>query len=87
MDLTIAPNPLTTLTAVGQVTENVRLGTATFAAPFWHLIKFAEEAAMMDLITGGQLDLGIARGAYTHEYKRLGAPDLDAWQAGQKLRL
>ena len=86
MDFTIAPNPLTTLTAVSQHTTNVRLGTATIVAPFWHPIKLAGETAMTDLITGGRLDIGIARGAYTYEYERLGGPDLDAWQAGQRLR-
>jgi len=40
---------------------------------------------MTDLITRGRLDVGIARGAYSFEYERLGN-DLDAWTAGQKLR-
>ena len=86
MDFTIAPNPLTTLVDIGRRTRNLRLGTATVVAPFWHPIKLAGEAAMADLITGGRLNLGIARGAYTYEYERLGAEGLDAWSAGQHLR-
>ncbi|MFX6709537.1 LLM class flavin-dependent oxidoreductase, partial [Acinetobacter baumannii] len=66
-------------------TKNVRLGTGTVVAPFWHPIKLAGEAAMTDIITNGRLDIGIARGAYSFEYERMG-PGMDAWSAGQRLR-
>jgi len=36
-------------------------------------------------MTGGQIELGIARGAYSYEYERL-MPGLDAWEAGQRMR-
>ena len=54
-------------------------------APFWHPVKLAGEAAMTDIISGGRLDIGIARGAYSFEYERL-SPGLDAWTAGQRMR-
>ncbi|OLP60918.1 monooxygenase [Xaviernesmea oryzae] len=85
MDFTIAPNPFVTIADLAHRCKNVRLGTGTVIAPFWHPIKLAGEAAMTDLITGGRLDLGIARGAYSFEYERL-MPGLDAWGAGQRLR-
>ncbi len=85
MDFTIAPNPFISLVDIANKTENVRLGTGTVVAPFWHPIKLAGEAAMTDLITDGRLELGLARGAYSYEYERL-LPGLDAWQAGQRLR-
>ena len=85
MDFTIAPNPFINLVDIANKTKNVRLGTGTVVAPFWHPIKLAGEAAMTDLITKGRLELGIARGAYSYEYERL-LPGLDAWQAGQRLR-
>jgi len=85
MDFTIAPNPFVTIADLARRTSNVRLGTGTVIAPFWHPIKLAGEAAMTDLICDGRLDLGIARGAYSFEYERL-APGLDAWQAGQRMR-
>ena len=85
MDFTIAPNPFITIADLANRTKNVRLGTGTVVAPFWHPIKLAGEAAMADLITRGRLDIGIARGAYSYEYERL-APGLDAWGAGQKMR-
>ncbi len=85
MEFTIAPNPFITLTDLARRTRNVRLGTGTIVAPFWHPIKLAGEAAMTDLITGGRLELGIARGAYVYEYERM-MPGLDAWQAGRRMR-
>lgn len=85
MDFTIAPNPFISLVDIANKTKNIRLGTGTVIAPFWHPIKLAGEAAMTDLITGGRIELGIARGAYMYEYERL-MPGLDAWQAGQRMR-
>ena len=85
MDFTIAPNPFITITDLARCTKNVRLGTGTIVAPFWHPIKLAGEAAMTDVVTGGRLEIGIARGAYSYEYERL-MPGMDAWEAGRRLR-
>jgi len=85
MDFTIAPNPFITISDLASKLANVRLGTGTIVAPFWHPIKLAGESAMTDIVTSGRLELGIARGAYTYEYERL-MPGMDAWQAGGRLR-
>lgn len=85
MEFTIAPNPLINIAYLAARTSRIRLGTGTIIAPFWHPIKLAGEAALTDVATGGRLDLGIARGAYSFEYERL-VPGLDAWGAGQRLR-
>lgn len=85
MDFTIAPNPFLNLVDLARQTRNVRLGTGTLIAPFWHPIRLAGEAAMADMIMDGRLDLGIARGAYSYEYERM-IPGLDAWEAGQRMR-
>jgi flavin-dependent trigonelline monooxygenase, oxygenase component len=85
MEFTIAPNPFTTLVDLSHRTKNVRLGTGTVIVPFWHPIKLAGEAAMTDVITGGRLEIGAARGAYSYEYERM-SPGLDAWVAGQRMR-
>ncbi len=85
MEFTIAPNPFLTITDIANHTSNVKLGTGTIIAPFWHPIKLAGEAAMTDLVTGGRLELGVARGAYSYEYERL-MPGMDAWEAGQRMR-
>lgn len=85
MNFTIAPNPLLNLVDLARRTRNVRLGTGTVIAPFWHPIRLAGEAAMADIIMDGRLDLGIARGAYSFEYERI-MPGLDAWNAGGRMR-
>lgn len=85
MDFTIAPNPFSQICDLANRTQNARLGTATIIAPFWHPIKLAGEAAMVDIICDGRLDICLSRGAYEFEYQRL-SPGLDAWTAGAKLR-
>ena len=79
------PTPSSTSPIWRGAPSNVRLGTGTVVAPFWHPIKLAGEAAMTDIISDGRLDIGIARGAYSFEYERL-LPGLDAWGAGQRMR-
>jgi alkanesulfonate monooxygenase SsuD/methylene tetrahydromethanopterin reductase-like flavin-dependent oxidoreductase (luciferase family) len=71
MEFTIAPNPFINLAYLAAKTSTIRLGTGTVIAPFWHPIRLAGEAAMADIATGGRLDLGLARGAYSFEYERL----------------
>ncbi len=85
MDFTIAPNPFLNIVDLARHTKNVRLGTGTIVAPFWHPIRLAGEAAMTDLIVDGRLDLGVARGAYSYEYERM-VPGMDAMEAGKRMR-
>lgn len=85
MEFTIAPNPFLPLVDLAHHTKHVRLGTGTVIAPFWHPIRLAGEAAAADQLTGGRIELGIARGAYSYEYERM-MPGMDAWSAGQRMR-
>ena len=85
MDCAMAPNPFVALADLASKTRRVRLGAGTVVAPFWHPVRLAGEAALADVVTGGRLELGVARGAYSYEYERL-APGLDAAGAGAALR-
>ena len=85
IDFTITPNPFITLADLARQTKNVRLGTGAVIAPYWHPVKLAGEAAQTDVITGGRLELGLARGAYPYEYDRM-VPGMDAAEAGRRLR-
>lgn len=85
MDFTISPNPFLVLVDLARQCPTVRLGTGAVVAPFWHPIRLAGEAAMADLIVGGRLELGLARGAYSYEYERIGG-GIDAAVAGERLR-
>lgn len=85
MNFTIAPNPLLNLADLANKTKNIRLGTGTVVAPYWHPVKLAGEIAMTDIITQGRLEIGIARGAYSFEYERL-IPGKGAEEAGEMLQ-
>ena len=87
LEMTIAPNPFSILTWWAEHTSNIRLGTAVIAAPYWHPIKAAGEAAFVDLISGGRLEFGIGSGAYQREFDRMrpGLKQTDAWRYMQEM--
>ncbi len=85
IELTISPNPFQLLAHWGNHTKNARLGTAVLAAPYWHPIRLAGEAAMCDILTGGRLEMGLGRGAYQYEFDRM-AGGMPQGEGGRYLR-
>ncbi len=85
IELTISPNPFQLLAHWANHTKNARLGTAVVAAPYWHPIRLAGEAAMCDVLTGGRLELGLGRGAYQYEFDRM-AGGMPQGEGGRYLR-
>tara|TARA_R110000868_G_scaffold307426_2_gene568967 strand:- start:29229 stop:30245 length:1017 start_codon:yes stop_codon:yes gene_type:complete len=85
MEFTIAPNPLNYLAYLTPLTKTIRLGAGTFVAPFWDPIRMAGESAMVDVMSDGRLEIGIARGAYQFEFDRM-AKGMDASTGGKYLR-
>lgn len=87
LEMTIAPNPFTILAWWAENTDRIRLGPAVLAAPYWHPIKAAGEAAFFDLISGGRLEFGIGSGAYQREFDRMfpGLKQTDAWRYMQEM--
>lgn len=71
LEMTIAPNPFQLLTWWAAHTENIRLGCGVANAAYWHPIKLAGEAAMVDVLSGGRLELGLGSGAYQREFDRM----------------
>jgi alkanesulfonate monooxygenase SsuD/methylene tetrahydromethanopterin reductase-like flavin-dependent oxidoreductase (luciferase family) len=67
------PQPLTFAAAVAARTKRVRIGTAVVVAPFRHAAHLAEEAAIVDLISGGRLDLGLGAGYRVPEFALFGS--------------
>ena len=76
LEMTIAPNPFQIMTWWADHTENIRLGCGVANASYWHPINLAGEAAMVDLLSGGRLELGLGSGAYQREFDRM-RPGLD----------
>ncbi len=71
LEMTIAPGPFQLLAHFAAHTSRIRLGTAVVVAPYWHPVKLAGEAALLDLLSGGRLEFGIGKGAYQREFDRL----------------
>src|SRR3954452_22424145 len=70
------PQPLTMAAAVAARTSRVRIGTAIVLAAIRHPMHLAEEAALVDIISGGRMELGIGAGYRKPYYDVVGA-DMD----------
>ncbi len=66
------PGLMPMLAALAMRTSRVRLGTAVLLAPLYHPLRLAEEAAVVDILSGGRLDLGIAPGYRVSEFAAMG---------------
>jgi alkanesulfonate monooxygenase SsuD/methylene tetrahydromethanopterin reductase-like flavin-dependent oxidoreductase (luciferase family) len=66
------PSPLPMLAALAVRTRVARLGTAVVLAPFQHPIRFAEDVAVVDQLSGGRLEIGVAPGYRVEEFAALG---------------
>ncbi|HJT37353.1 MAG TPA: LLM class flavin-dependent oxidoreductase [Actinomycetota bacterium] len=66
-------DPLTALAAAAAVTERVRLATTILQLPNRNEVLVAKQAAIIDRLSGGRLDLGIGIGWDENDYKVLGA--------------
>ncbi|MEV0042104.1 LLM class F420-dependent oxidoreductase [Nocardia rhamnosiphila] len=64
----------TTLTALAQATERLRLGTMVTGVHYRHPAVLANMAASLDIISGGRLELGIGAGWNEEESGAYGIP-------------
>ncbi len=67
-----SPNPLMTEMAIAALTKRIRLGQAANILTWHHPVRIAEQAAMLDVISGGRLDFGMGRGYQPRETEVLG---------------
>jgi alkanesulfonate monooxygenase SsuD/methylene tetrahydromethanopterin reductase-like flavin-dependent oxidoreductase (luciferase family) len=59
---------LNLLTWLGARTRSLRLGTAVIVLPWHNPVLLAEQAATLDLLSGGRLDFGIGKGYRYNEF-------------------
>ncbi|HEX2316012.1 MAG TPA: LLM class flavin-dependent oxidoreductase [Thermomonospora sp.] len=71
-DYGVVPNVFTLLSHLAARTQRLRLGTGIVVLPLHNPVHVAEEAAMVDLLSGGRLQLGVGRGYQSVEFESFG---------------
>ncbi|NVZ54249.1 LLM class flavin-dependent oxidoreductase [Pseudomonas sp. B6002] len=56
------PSPLVLLAAVAERTQRIELGTGVIVLPFEDPIRLAEDASVLDALSGGRVQLGLGSG-------------------------
>src|SRR6516164_11524648 len=66
------PSPNLLIAAAAQRRRHIRFASMVNILPFRHPLLVAEEAAMLDNLTGGRLDMGLGRGLRPPEFEAFG---------------
>ena len=65
-------SPFAALSAAAAATTRLRVGAFVFANDYRHLLILAREAASLDLLSNGRLEIGLGAGWKTSDYRQLG---------------
>src|SRR5205809_2963243 len=66
--------PIPALVSAAAVTKTLRIATTVLNNDFRHPVLLAREAATIDLLTDGRLELGMGAGYMKAEYEQAGLP-------------
>src|SRR5262249_27142806 len=67
--------PLALAAALAVRTRALRIGTAVLLAPLRHPLHIAEEAALVDVLSAGRLELGLGAGYVRPEFQAFGVDE------------
>jgi probable F420-dependent oxidoreductase len=67
-------DPLVLLSAAAAVTRRLRLLTSVLVAPYYPALVLANQAATLDVVSGGRLILGVGTGWNPQEFAAVGVP-------------
>ncbi|MGE4247538.1 MAG: LLM class flavin-dependent oxidoreductase, partial [Parvibaculaceae bacterium] len=67
----VVPNPVMMSTWAAAHTKRLRIGQAANIITFWHPLRFAEDLAMLDHMSGGRVECAVGRGIYGREALQL----------------
>src|SRR5712692_2848580 len=68
------PGPIAALMAAADATTRLRVGSLVFDNDYRHPWVLAKEAATLDLLSDGRLDLGLGAGWLVADYEQAGIP-------------
>ena len=66
--------PIAALMAAADATTTLRVGSLVFDNDYRHPVVLAKEAATIDVLSDGRLDLGLGAGWLASDYERAGLP-------------
>jgi alkanesulfonate monooxygenase SsuD/methylene tetrahydromethanopterin reductase-like flavin-dependent oxidoreductase (luciferase family) len=73
----LIPNLLMMAMHLVNNTKNLKIGCGFNVVPMWHPLRLAEDYAMADILSGGRVIFGVARGYHTREVESFGSPLID----------
>lgn len=74
------PSPIPLAAAMGARSKRILLRTSVILAPFYDMVRLAEDAAVTQLATNGRLVLGIGGGYRPTEFESYGKKLEDRWK-------
>lgn len=66
------PSPLPMVAAIAARTKTIRIGVNALVAPFYDPLRLAEDIAVVDLISGGRVDVTLGGGYVRDEFAMFG---------------